>query len=218
MLGMGLFDIYMAATVLGTGYVILSACLGHLDLGAGGDAEGDVTVGHGGDIGHDAGDLSSEIGYEGGDVAEHDTGVVADATDEQRRAFSAFSPTIVATFLGAFGVVGLVMQRGYGWHQVSLLPALGGGLVFAFGLMSIFNKLAAAACGSSHAQVRRLIGVAAEVITPIGADSPGDIAYTISGTRFTRSARSANGQPLRRGQRVTIEAIDGNDTYVLSSD
>ena len=196
MLGLSLYDIYMASSILGGGYVVVSAVLGNFHFSAGGDA-GAGDVGHGG---VDAGgaDVDASVGDVGHDVG-HDTGQVIDATDERRRAFSAFSPTIVASFMVGFGVVGLVLQKGYQWDQVSALPAFGGGLLFAYLLMAVYNKLAAAASGSSHATVRELIGLRAEVTTPIGADSPGEVAYVLKGSRFSRSARSANGQAIARG-------------------
>ncbi len=223
MLAVTLYDIYMASMILGAGYVVVSAVLGNFHFSAGGDVgAGDVGGGTGGDIGHGgidagAGDLDAGGGDIGHDMA-HDTGHVVDATDERRRAFSGFSPTIIASFLAGFGVVGLVLQKGYDWKQVSLLPAAGGGVVLAYLLMAVYNKLAAAASGSSHARVGELIGTHAEVTTPIGADSPGEIAFVLRGSRFSRSARSANGQPIDRGEKVTIEAIEGNKTYVLIVD
>lgn len=215
MLGLSLYDIYMASSILGGGYVVVSAVLGNFHFSAGGDA-GVGDMGHGG---VDAGgaDVDAGVGDVGHDVG-HDTGQVVDATDERRRAFSAFSPTIVASFMTGFGVVGLVLQKGYQWDQASAVPAFGGGLVFAYLLMAVYNKLAAAASGSSHATVRELIGLRAEVTTPIGADSPGEVAYVLKGSRFSRSARSANGQAIGRGEEVTIEAIEGNKTYVLKAD
>ena len=126
MLGLGLYDIYMASSILGGGYVVVSAVLGNFHFSAGGDA-GTGDMGHGG---VDAGgaDVDAGVGDVGHDVG-HDTGQVVDATDERRRAFSAFSPTIVASFMVGFGVVGLVLQKGYQWDQISALPAFGGGLL-----------------------------------------------------------------------------------------
>ncbi len=207
MLGVTLYDIYMASMILGAGYVVVSAVLGNFHFDAGGDAGVDAG---GGDVDAGAGDIGHDV--------THDTGQIVDATDERRRAFSAFSPTIVSSFMAGFGVVGLVLQQGYEWDRVSLLPAAGGGLVFAYVLMAVFNKLAAAASGSSHATVRELIGAQAEVTTPIGADSPGEITYVAKGSRFSRSAHSADGKAIGRGQKVTIEAIEGNKTYVLKTD
>ena len=228
MLGLSLYDIYMASSILGGGYVVVSAVLGNFHFSAGGDA-GAGDVGHGGvdtgggDIGHggiDVGgvDVDAGVGDVGAGDVGHDTGQIVDATDERRRAFSAFSPTIVASFMVGFGVVGLVLQKGYQWDQISALPACGGGLLFSYLLMTVYNKLAAAASGSSHATVGELIGLRAEVTTPIGADSPGEVAYVLKGSRFSRSARSANGQAIGRGEKVTIEAIEGNKTYVLKAE
>jgi len=230
MLGLSLFDVYMAATILGAGYVAISALLGNLDFSTGGDVGGGgADVGHdfghdaGHDVGHDAGhDVSHDVGHDavsdGGHAEGHGTGMVADATDEHRRAFGALSPTIIASFLAGFGAVGLVLQKGYGWDALSALPAAGGGVVLAGVFKAVFNKLALAASGSSHAAVRDLIGSEAEVTTPIGEHAPGEIAYVLSGARFSRSARSADGKPIGRGTKVTIEAIDGNQTYVLKAD
>ncbi|MEE9295585.1 MAG: NfeD family protein [Phycisphaerae bacterium] len=225
MLGLTLFDIYMAAMILGAGYVVVSAVLGNFQFSAGGDVgagdvgAGDLGAGSGADLGHGGVDTGAgDIGHDVGHDVSHDTGQVVDATDERRRAFSAFSPTIIASFMAGFGVVGLVLQKGYDWKQVSLLPAAGGGVVLAYLLMAVYNKLAAASSGSSHVSVRDLIGTQAKVTTPIGEDSPGEIAYVLKGSRFSRSARSANGQPIDRGEKVTIEAIDGNKTYVLKVD
>ncbi len=221
-LGLTLYDIYMASTILGAGYVVVSAVLGNFHFSAGDADAGDFGGGTGGDVGHggvDAGggDVYAGAGDIGHDVT-HDTGQIVDATDERRRAFSACSPTIVSSFMAGFGVGGLVLQRGYQWDQGSLLPAAGGGLAFAYVLMAVFNKLTAAASGSSHAMVRELIGAQAEVTTPIGADLPGEIAYVLKGSRFSRSAHSADGRAIARGQKVTIEAIEGNKTYVLKTD
>ncbi len=106
MLAVTLYDIYMASMILGAGYVVVSAVLGNFHFSAAGDVgAGDVGGGTGGDIGHGgldagAGDLDAGGGDIGHDMA-HDTGHVVDATDERRRAFSAFQrsagcPRIVA--------------------------------------------------------------------------------------------------------------------------
>ncbi len=206
MLGLSLFDVYMAATILGCGYVVLAAVFGHLHLSAGAD-------GSGADLGHGGVEAGHEVGHP--DSGQADTGAVVDATDERRRAFTATSPTIIASFLAGFGTVGLVLQRGYGWDSVSAVPAGVGGLLVAYFWMATYNRLAAAASGSSHAAVKDLIGIEAVVTTPIGSAAPGAIAYTLQGSRFSRSAYSADGRAIPRGERVTIEAIDDGKTFVL---
>jgi len=225
--GLTLADLYLGATILGIGYVVLSIALGGLhfsdlagshDAGLGGHDGG--LGGHDGGVGgHDgvdasAGDMGPDSGA-GGHAATHDRGTMIDATDERRRAFTPCSPTIIATFLGVSGVIGLVLLRGYGWEHMSLIPASLGGLATAGGFMAMFNKLAEATAGSTHAVTRDLIGLGAEVTTPIGGDSIGEITFVVKGVRLSHGARSANGEPLGRGMAVTIEAVDGNDLYVL---
>ncbi|MCG3136920.1 MAG: hypothetical protein HJJLKODD_00758 [Phycisphaerae bacterium] len=210
-LSLSLYDLYLAAVILGGGYVMLSAVMGHLHFGYG-DHGGDLAS-DSGDVGHDAGGHDGAAGHH--DLAQQTHGVL-DVTEDQRPVFSATSPTTIASFLAGFGGAGLVTAEGYGWPQTYALPvAMLSGLLVAKLIMGVFNTLGRAATGSSHARIGELIGTIAQVITPISGGEPGEISYVLHGSRYSRSARSADGQSIERGTRVTIEALDGSETFVL---
>jgi hypothetical protein len=125
------------------------------------------------------------------------------------------SPITIASFVTAFGAFGLI---GLGLFdattRISLVWAAGGGLVIAVIAHFAFGYFLIAPQGSSEVQLRALIGCEAEVITPIPADSVGEIAFVAQGGRVTYTAKSANGIPIPRGTSVVIEKIIGGVAVV----
>jgi hypothetical protein len=125
------------------------------------------------------------------------------------------SPITIASFVTAFGAFGLIgMGLFDATERTSLVWAAIGGLVIAVIAHFAFGYFLIAPQGSSEVTLRSLIGCEAEVITPIPADSVGEIAFVAQGGRLTYTAKSANGIPIARGTSVVIEKVSGGVAIV----
>ena len=125
------------------------------------------------------------------------------------------SPITIASFVTAFGSFGLIAVYLFNVpDKISLLWATGGGLVVAVIAHFAFGYFLIAPQGSSEVTARDIIGLTAEVITPIQADGVGQIAFVAQGRRVTFSARSAGGVPVSKGTFVSIESFTGSVAVV----
>ncbi|MBI3877700.1 MAG: NfeD family protein [Verrucomicrobia bacterium] len=124
---------------------------------------------------------------------------------------SVFSPTIIAVFITAFGGIGLLLTQIPATKNPYIsapLAALGACIVAGsvlFMLRQMFQKTQS----SSEAKVSDLVGLEATVITPIPENGVGEIAYVLTGTRYTAPARSENGAPIANGRSVHIARANG---------
>ena len=98
--------------------------------------------------------------------------------------------------------------------RASLLWAVGGGLVVAVIAHFAFGYFLIAPQGSSEVHLMDIVGAAAEVTTPIPADSVGEVAFVAQGGRVTYTAKSASGLPIARGTTVVIEKVVGGVAVV----
>lgn len=125
------------------------------------------------------------------------------------------SPVTVASFVTAFGAFGLIAT---GLFEVtaraSLLWAAGGGVIVALIAHFAFGYFLIAPQGSSEVRIRDIVGAVGEVITPIPADSVGEIAFVAQGGRVTYTAKSAGGAPIARGTTIVIEKVVGGVAVV----
>jgi hypothetical protein len=125
------------------------------------------------------------------------------------------SPITIASFVTAFGSFGLIAVYLFNVpDRVSLLWASGGGLVVALIAHFAFGYFLIAPQGSSEVTARDIIGLTAEVITPIPADGVGQVAFVAQGRRVTFSARSAGGVPVPKGTFVSIQSFTGSVAVV----
>jgi hypothetical protein len=125
------------------------------------------------------------------------------------------SPIAIASFVTAFGMFGLIgLWLGNGSQVVSLLWAAGGGLVFAALAHLSFTYFLIRPQGSSEVTRKDVIGAEAEVITPIPADSVGEIALVAQGGRITYPAKSATGKAIKRNTTVVVERLVGGIAFV----
>jgi membrane protein implicated in regulation of membrane protease activity len=125
------------------------------------------------------------------------------------------SPVTIASFITAFGSFGLLAVYLFNVSdRFSLLWASGGGLVVAIIAHFAFGYFLIAPQGSSEVTARDIIGLTAEVITPISADGVGQVAFVAQGRRVTFSARSAGGAPVSKGTLVSIESFTGSVAVV----
>ena len=137
-----------------------------------------------------------------------------DASDEP--GISIFSPTVIASFITAFGGFGLIFTQFPATRPaiVSAPLAILGGCVVAGAMYLFFGMVFRHTQSSSESRVSALVNTEATVITPIAADGVGEIAYVVGGTRYTAPARAEKGAALANGQTVKIVRIVGTQFYV----
>jgi membrane protein implicated in regulation of membrane protease activity len=178
--------IYAVALVLGVGFAIASAFMGHFFGGA-----HDHDVGTGG---------HAEAGFEHSGLP----------------GLSPFSPTFIACFTTAFGAVGLIFSSINATKSpwISAPLAAIGGFVIAAVVFTIFESAFRKTQSSSECHVASLVGQTASILTPIPENGVGEIAYVQATTRYTAPARSERGEPIGPGQTVRITRIVGTQFFV----
>jgi membrane protein implicated in regulation of membrane protease activity len=162
-------------------------------------------------FGHFFGGHGDHVGGSGGHAE-------AGADSSDMPGISIFSPTIIASFITAFGAFGLIFTEFEPTKKViisaplSLVSAMAVAGVLVMFLRSVFSHTQS----SSESHVARLTGTSASVVSPIPENGVGEIAYVVSDTRYTAPARSANGAAIPNGKLVTITRVVGTQFYVTS--
>lgn len=188
--------IYLLALVVGLGYVLISGLLGHI----GGDAD----LG-----GHDIGGHDFGTGHVDtvGDIGAHDGSLH----------FSPFSPLVIATFVGAFGAVGLI---GSGIHLPTIIHvplAIGGGIAIGFFIAWLMAKLNQMSMAQTDITPTDLVGREAMVSVLIPASGYGEITYEAGGARYNAPAQSEGKIEIPKDTLVVITRIVGNTFFVKPS-
>lgn len=186
-----LATIYLICLLVGLIYAVMATLLGGLHLG--GEGHDFHAGGHEGDAGGH--------GSDGGGGAELH--------------FSPMSPIVIATFVTAFGAMGLIAL--FALKIGALLSAgfaLAVALAIAAAVFAAFTKIFAVTQSSSEAHQSELVGIQGEVITPIGKEGLGEVAYVQRGSRYSAPARSMDGRPVARGTLVRIVRLVGNTLVV----
>jgi membrane protein implicated in regulation of membrane protease activity len=178
--------IYAVCLIVGLLFTLISAVAGHL---FGGHEGMDVGTG-----GH------AEAGFDHSGVP----------------GISFFSPTVMASFVTAFGAFGLIFSRieatSSPWMSAPL--ALAGGALVALGVLWAVNAMFRKTESSSESCVATLAGQIASIVTPIPENGVGEIAYVQGGTRYTAPARTEKGNAIGAGKSVKITRIVGTQFYV----
>jgi len=126
---------------------------------------------------------------------------------------SIYSARIMASFLTAFGVGGVVAR----YYGLSHPAASGVGIVTGVVMSSIvfqFAKILYSQQASSEVQMAMLVGRSAEVSVGIPSGGVGQISLTVGGQRTEQVARSATGAAVPRGTAVLITALRGDSVVV----
>jgi len=127
-----------------------------------------------------------------------------------------FSPTILASFMTAFGAFGLILSEipatSSVWLNapISFLTAL----VASLGVLGLMNRIFRKMQGSSEARVGQLVGTTAVLASPIPEKGVGEISYVFGGSRYSAPARAENGLAIAAGQTVKITRIVGTQYFV----
>ena len=153
------------------------------------------------------GDISGDHEIAGHDVAtDHGDG----------GGMSVFSVRVMASFVTAFGVGGIV-SRFYGLsHPVASGVGIVSGMVMA-GMVYQFAKVLYSQQASSEVRMTSLVGRIAEVSVAIPEASVGQVSVTFGGERSEHIARSADGRALPRGASVVITGVRGDSVVVEDS-
>jgi membrane protein implicated in regulation of membrane protease activity len=129
---------------------------------------------------------------------------------------SFFSPTVLASFVTAFGACGLILKSIEATSPLYIsapVSAMAGGVI-ALLVFWVFNAMFSKTQSSSESKVRSLVGHTASVITPIPESGVGEIAYIQGGTRYTAPARSVDSKAVGVTKGVRIAKIVGTQFYV----
>jgi hypothetical protein len=150
------------------------------------------------------GDLHAE-GHGGG----HDMGA-----HELPFTFSFLSPFVGATLVTFWGVCGLAFHYS-GFHPAwTLGPAFAGGLLVAGLTMSGLNCLLRHSHGTTSFHEGWVLGLQANVTTPVPQGGVGEIAFAVKKVRRTAPARSVDGTAIARDTMVTIVDLE-DATYIV---
>jgi len=130
--------------------------------------------------------------------------------------FSPLSPTTIATFVTAFGGLGMVFDRIPATKNplISAPLAALGAFAIAAVVFWLFSMIFGKTQSSSEARVASLVGLEASIITPIPDHGVGEIAYVQAGTRYTAPARAEGGGAVASGATVKITRIVGSEFFV----
>ena len=147
----------------------------------------------------------------GGDheVTAHDAAI----GDTDHGGPSVFSTRIMAAFLTAFGVGGVVAR----YYELSHPAASGVGILAGAvmaGLVYQFAKILYSQQASSELQMTRLVGRSAEVSVAIPSNGVGQVSVSLAGERTEHVARSKDGRAVARGTEVVITALRGDSVVV----
>ena len=145
----------------------------------------------------------------GGGLGEVDVpGIELGGLDGADTNIPALSPVAIASFVTSFGAFGLIALGLFNVSSAwSLAWAAGGALVVAVVAHFAFTYFLIRPQGSSEVRTTDIVGTVGEVITPIPADSVGEVAFVAQGGRVRYPAKSATGTPIARGTTVVIEKL-----------
>src|SRR6185436_16542388 len=128
----------------------------------------------------------------------------ADASDMP--GVSSFSPTVIASFVTAFGGLGIILSEIPATRNpwISAPLSMVGAFFCATGVLTLLRQLFKRTQSSSESRVGSLVGQSAIAISGIPENGVGEIAYVQGGTRYTAPAREINGTAVATGKSVKI--------------
>ena len=226
-----LVNIYWFAFAAGLGYLVVSAALGALGMSGhghsgdhaghagetSGDGDVDAAAGDGFDAHADAHIDAHADSADGHDATQdHGHMVATEGTGADFSTYRLLSPASIASFLAGFGGAGLTAVSVKLPLMVSLAAALGGGVVMCALAYVVIGRWLMSMQSTSYARQTDMLGIEAEVLTPLEAGSTGEIAYILDGTRFTAPARLLSGdERIEKRDKVRISKVQGNIVYVV---
>lgn len=194
--------VYFILFGVGVGYALIAAILGGLSHV---DVPGvDVDI-PGVDLHPGEPDLHLELPF------AHD---VSHDVDHPEVGLSPLSPITIASFITAFGGVGLITN-----NLTTLSPIVGlmisaiSGVALSGFIFLVYTRVLMEAQGSSQVESGELIGITAEVITPIPPGKIGEVVIVVRGARIRHAARSFDEQAIPRG--TLVEVVEEAGSVVI---
>lgn len=159
--------------------------------------------------GHFFGGHDSHVAGSGGNAE-------AGADSSDMPGVSIFSPTVMASFVTAFGGFGLIFTQFPATSKTVVSAPLSMFCAFlvAAALYKFLRIVFRHTQSSSESHVATLAGTEASVVSPIPENGVGEIAYVVGGTRYTAPARTENGAAISNGKLVKITRVVGTQFYV----
>ncbi len=159
--------------------------------------------------------LPGDVDIPGADIHVGGPEVAAGGLDSPDVGVSPLSPITIASFVTAFGGIGVITSQFFKVDPRWSLVWATGGAVALSGLMFMFySQFLIRSQGSSEVKASELIGLPAEVSVPIGEGATGQVAYATKAGRMLSMAKSMDGKEIARGQLVTIVRVVGHIALV----
>jgi membrane protein implicated in regulation of membrane protease activity len=134
---------------------------------------------------------------------------------------SALSPTVIASFVTAFGGIGVILSQFPATRAPMISAPLSvlGGFLIAGVVLWLMRQLFSKTQSSSESKVSSVVGQVATIISPIPENGVGEIAYVQAGSRYTAPARLENpSMSVGNGRLVRVTRIIGSQFYVTPSE
>lgn len=233
-----LTQLYLACTVFGWGFIIVSFFMGgfgehgdgecnhlHLDGHSHGHGLTEHTLGQtqGHVVAH--ADHTHSDGQTGGGRAGNGHDNSAESNDSAKtsivtstrpsflmQVLSIFNPTSISVFTGFVGLSGLTLKTFLPFLGIfSLIPAILVGIVSVSLMRNLFALVTAKLNVSNTVKSSDAIGHVAEVSAPIADGGTGEVTYVIGQNRFNAAAKSINGsETIKKGSKVLIVEREGH--------
>jgi membrane protein implicated in regulation of membrane protease activity len=126
---------------------------------------------------------------------------------------SFFSARVMAAFMTAFGVGGVVARYYDLPHPAASGIGVASGVVMS-GLVYQFARILYSQQASSELHMAGLVGRRGEVVIGIPENGVGQITLTVGGERTTHIARSADGRAIAPGAEVVVGGLRGDSLIV----
>ena len=126
-----------------------------------------------------------------------------------------FSPITGATFVTVFGATGLICTIGFGMDpRLSQIVAAFVGAVVSLLVAFVYSQVLIEMQGTTEIRQADMIGIQAEVSTPIPAQGTGEVRFILNNERLSRPARSRDRTAIPRGATVIIERTAADSVIV----
>jgi len=192
--------IYFGLFILGVGYAIILVVTGGLSSVDMPDVDVDIPQIS----------LPGDVDIPGAGVHVGGPDVPAAGMDAPDIATSVLSPITIASFITAFGGIGVLALQFFEVDPRWSLVWATGGAVLLSGLMFLFySQFLIRSQSSSEVKASELVGLTAEVSVPIGTGATGQVAYNTKAGRMLSMAKAVDGGEIPRGHLVKIVRIVG---------
>ena len=123
-------------------------------------------------------------------------------------------PITIVSFITVFGGIGVIGTHYKLLAIITFILAIALAFIVSFLLYRFIVVPLYKAQNTSAVSQDKLIGVKADVISPILENGFGTIAYVVNGSKYNAPARHINNKAISQGEEVVIYEIKDNIFYV----